>query len=410
MTPRPGTPAWLSAEYDRLMSFGADGDPGSYLDDRGRTDTRSSTFTWIAARMTHVHSLGAIRGRDAGRAYAQAALDKLRTDLHDDRHGGWHPAIRPDGTAEAGKSCYDHAFVMLAASSALTAGLEGAQQLLTESASVYLDKFWDASVGRPRDAWDSSFSTCEEYRGLNSTMHSVEALLAVADTVEISKTPAMSELGGGAEAWRERARTACEFVIDLARAHGNRLPEHFDASWSADLEYNSDKQDDPFKPYGATPGHGFEWARLLLHAEATGEPDDRTLAAAVALFDQARKAWGADGHDGFVYTTDWDDRPVVTRRMHWVAVEAINTAYALHERTGDSSYGDLYDEWWAYAADAFIDAENGSWHHELAPDGTPEATVWPGKPDLYHTVQATLLPVAGLKRSFARALRQTEGS
>ncbi|WP_147374245.1 AGE family epimerase/isomerase, partial [Gardnerella vaginalis] len=29
--------------------------------------------------------------------------------------------------------------------------------------------------------------------------------------------------------------------------------------WQADLEYNKDKKDDQFKPYGATPGHGIEW-------------------------------------------------------------------------------------------------------------------------------------------------------
>ena len=33
--------------------------------------------------------------------------------------------------------------------------------------------------------------------------------------------------------------------------------------WLPDLECNKEKPDDQFKPYGATPGHGLEWARLI---------------------------------------------------------------------------------------------------------------------------------------------------
>ena len=39
-----------------------------------------------------------------------------------------------------------------------------------------------------------------------------------------------------------------------------------------------------------------------------------------------------------------------------------------------------------------MDFENGSWHHELDPANRPAATTWPGTPDLYHAVQATLIP------------------
>ena len=39
--------------------------------------------------------------------------------------------------------------------------------------------------------------------------------------------------------------------------------------------------------------------------------------------------WAADGSDGFVYTTDWEGRPVVQERMHWVLTEAIATSTVL---------------------------------------------------------------------------------
>jgi mannose/cellobiose epimerase-like protein (N-acyl-D-glucosamine 2-epimerase family) len=190
-----------------------------------------------------------------------------------------------------------------------------------------------------------------------------------------------------------------------------RLPEHFGADWRPEPELNRDRPDDPFKPFGATPGHGLEWARLLLQVEATtsGSPDGQAdlVATAVRLFDRAvSDGWGADGADGFVYTTDWDGVPVVRTRMHWVVAEAIGAAAALHRRTGERRFATRYAAWWDYAEQYLVDRTGGSWWHELDADNRPSAAVWPGKPDLYHAVQATLIPRLPLHRSPARALRE----
>ncbi|MFC7574860.1 AGE family epimerase/isomerase [Klenkia terrae] len=50
-----------------------------------------------------------------------------------------------------------------------------------------------------------------------------------------------------------------------ARARDWRLPEHHDADWTALPEFNRDRPADPFRPYGVTVGHQFEWARLVAH-------------------------------------------------------------------------------------------------------------------------------------------------
>ena len=63
---------------------------------------------------------------------------------------------------------------------------------------------------------------------------------------------------------------AAALAARAAEANRWRLPEHFDADWNALLEFNADRPADPFKPYGATVGHGLEWARLFLHLEAAG--------------------------------------------------------------------------------------------------------------------------------------------
>jgi sulfoquinovose isomerase len=95
--------------------------------------------------------------------------------------------------------------------------------------------------------------------------------------------------------------------------------------------------------------------------------------------------------------------------MHWVVAEAIAAAAALHRRTGEEGYARHYAEWWAYAREHLLDRGRGSWHHELDASNRPQASVWPGKPDLYHAVQATLLPRMPLAPGLARAVALSGG-
>ncbi|QAY62784.1 AGE family epimerase/isomerase [Xylanimonas allomyrinae] len=398
----PSHRAWLDAETRRLLRFGAGaalaGGGAAYLDETGRPDAAHGVQTWITARTAHVYSLGHLLGVPGSAAVADAALAGLAGLLRDAVHGGWHHAVSASGEPDvaAGKSCYDHAFVMLAAASATVAGRPGARDLLSEATDVYLHRFWDDAAGRPVDAWDSAFTALDPYRGLNATMHSVEAMLAVADASPPDE----------AAAWRARAGRAAAFVVALADVHDARLPEHFGPDWSPDLDLNRDRPADPFKPYGATPGHGLEWARLLVHLDAVA-PDTRLTAAAVALFDRAvADGWAADGADGFVYTTDWSGAPVVRTRMHWVVAEAIAAASALFARTGEARFADWYATWWDYADRFLLDRERGSWVHELDQANRAASSVWPGKPDVYHALQATLIPRLPLAPTLARALRE----
>jgi len=53
-------------------------------------------------------------------------------------------------------------------------------------------------------------------------------------------------------------------------------------------------------------------------------------------------------------------------------------------------YEDWYRRWWDYAA-TYLVRQDGSWQHELDEENRPAGTVWPGRPDLYHSVHAVLL-------------------
>jgi mannose/cellobiose epimerase-like protein (N-acyl-D-glucosamine 2-epimerase family) len=156
-----------------------------------------------------------------------------------------------------------------------------------------------------------------------------------------------------------------------------------------------------------TIGHLIEWSRLALDVRAALGPaaPDWLLPDAAAMFDRAIElGWAVDGADGFVYTVDFAGRPVVRQRMHWVVAEALAAAAALHQVTGADRYATGYDRTWDYATRCLVDPDGGSWWHELDPTNRPSATVWPGKPDAYHVVQALLLPRLPLAPTIVPAL------
>ena len=391
----------LSRETKELLEFGrrfpAKIGGSTWLDSEGNPDLSHGIETWITSRMAHVYSLGAMCGFEGAEKLVDKALAGLTGPLHDDVNGGWHPEVSQEGKPVPGKICYAHAFVILAATSATLIGRPGAKELLDEALATYDKHFWDDQVGLAVDTWNTEFTELDPYRGLNANMHTVEAFLAVADVT-------------GREEYRVRAGRIIDHVIGWAKSNEWRIPEHFHADWSLDLECNHDKPDDQFKPYGATPGHGIEWARLITQWALSSFKDDEArkpyVDAAEHLFNRAvTDAWNRHGTVGLAYTTDWNGEPVVTDRMHWTLAEAVNTSATLAKVTGKQEYKDWYATFWAYIDRYVIDHEHGSWFHQLDKDNHVIGTVWPGKSDLYHATQATLIARLDPSVSIAPALK-----
>ena len=393
---------WLQGQCVRQLAFGRafphpDGG-AAWLDATGAPDLTMPTFTYATARMVHVYSLGALAGVPGCRSLAGRALDGLTGRLHDDEHGGWFASAGPGPELDGAKLAYAHAFVLLAASSATVAGLPGAREVLDDVDAVLEARFRDPARGLLVDRWDRAWSRCDPYRGVNANMHGVEAALAAFDATQDPRF--LAQAAGVAE----------QVVQVWAAAHDWRVPEHFDEGWQPRPDHHRDQPDHPFEPFGATIGHGLEWARLVvsLRAALGAAAPDWMLPAAESLFARAvQDGWHVDGVEGFVYTTDWQGAPVVRERMHWVVAEAICAAAALHEATGSTAYDALYHRWWDHAATYWVDSENGSWQHQLAPDLTPSQTVWAGRPDLYHSLHAVLLPRLPLHPGAALALTES---
>ena len=395
----PGTAPWRRAEASRLLNFGRgaelpDGGFG-WLGDDGAVDPAQPCPLYINARMTHVFALAHLQEVAGADSLAASGIAAFTSRYADRANGGWFAETDRSGqVTDSAKANYAHAHVLLAASSATAAGIPGAEAVLAAAAAAIERHFWSDAEGCAVESWNADFTVSEPYRGANSNMHSVEAYLAAGDVT-------------GDAVWHARAASIAARLIDSrARANAWRVPEHYDVRWRPLLDYNIDHPGDQFRPYGTTPGHSFEWARLLLDLEAAqAEPPAWLAEAATALFDTAvADAENRDGHPGLIYTVDENGQPVVSARLHWVACEAVLAADALHRRTGQPRFAAAASRWWDEINRYFIDRKRGGWWQELAPDLTPASSTWSGKPDVYHSYQALLFPSLPLSPAAAVAL------
>lgn len=332
---------------------------------------RIGVRTDVAARLAHVHSLGHLVGADGSAARADAALSSLRGLLADPDHGGWFAGRGPGEGVDGAKDAATHAAVVLGAATATLANRPGARSLLEEALSVLALRFWDPEAALLRAEWDRAWNAPGAYRGLAANMYGVEAMLAAYDAT-------------GDLQWLENSGAVVDRVVGWASANQWRLPEHFTPDWIPDRDYNVHDPQDPERPYGSVPGHGFVWARLLLGLEAAHGSTGRFTDIAIALFERAlADSWTGDG---FVATVDWTGKPLDTRTPVAARCAAITTAHQLARVTGDERYARRAQDWWPGDTDAWCS----------------------GPQDVHAAVQALLatdLPVAASFGAAARARR-----
>jgi mannose/cellobiose epimerase-like protein (N-acyl-D-glucosamine 2-epimerase family) len=370
------------------------------LDDDGNTLTPAAggseqELLLTVTRAVHSYAAGELLGVPGCAPVVDAGLEALLGRHRDREFGGYYTAVGRDGRVDPVKAAYGHAHVLLAASTALAAGHGNAQGLFDDVLAVIDAHFWDEQAGAARESFDRDWANPEPYRGQNSNMHLCEALLAAA---EVSRREDLAQRAG---------RIAQKLIDGFARANDWLLPEHYSADWEPELEYNSERLDDPFRPYGATVGHSLEWSRLVLGvAAATNDSDSWYLPAAEALFGRAvRDGWDPDG--GFYYTLGWDGRPANPDRYWWPVAEGIGASLYLARLTGKPLYERWYRCLWDYAAHYLIDGRRGGWYAELDPLNHRKVHPWFGKPDIYHSLQATLLPLLPSASSLAGAVHRS---
>ena len=388
---------FLLSEAHSLLNFasGSALESGGfgYLNSEGKVDPSKPLECYIQTRMIQVFGLSHLMGLTDGKKFVQHGVNSLNTLFRDKQNGGFYSSVDLDGNPlSEKKNAYDHVFVLLAATTAKEVGVDGAEELFAHIVEVIEKYFWDSNFEMMNNDWNQTFTEVDPYRGMNANMHAVEALTAAYEAT-------------GRIIFRDQAYEISKRAVEvLARQSQWMMPEHFDAKWNVEKDFNLDNPADPFRPYGVTLGHLFEWSRLILQLDHCMPEDKKgenwVIEGARGLYELGKTSgWSVDGGLGFVYTMDWQKTPVVTARMWWVAAEAVLAAFTLWEITGENQYLEDYYSWWQYIQDHVIDKEFGSWHHELNAAQEVTSGTWSGKPDVYHAFNACVMPLLPLKGS-----------
>ena len=360
----PGYPDFRSRQLlldhiQHTMAFyyprGIDTERGGFfhfLRDDGSILDRDSRHLVNSCRYVYTYAMAARRFSNPD--FLQAAhhgLAFLRTQ-HLEVNGGYAWLLDAQGPVECTRYCYGHMFVLLAYATALKAGIEKARPWLAETWVLLERYFWEPDKGLYLDERSADWAEIDPYRGQNANMHACEAMLAA------------FEVSGEAHYLERAYQLAKAVTVNLAKQAGDLVWEHYSADWGLDWDYNRDKPDDRFKPWGFQVGHQTEWAKLLLILERY-QPESWQLERAEVLFQAGmQKGWDNE-YGGLVYGFTPDGAWCNDDKYFWVQAESLAAAGLLASRTGNSEYWDWYVRLWRYAWDHFIDHHYGAWYHYM---------------------------------------------
>lgn len=316
-------------------------------------------------------------------------LRYLRAAHRDPATGGYAWTLRDGKVEDATNHCYGIAFVLLAYSCALGAGLDEVRGWMDETWRLLERHFWEPGAGLYRDEADPGWHF-SGYRGQNANMHMCEAMLAAFEA-------------SGEHRYLERALLLADHMTRRQAAKaGGLVWEHYDRDWQPDWDYNRDNPRHLFRPWGFQPGHQTEWAKLLLilgrHVEAAW-----LLPTARHLFDTAvARSWDAE-RGGLCYGFAPDGGICDDDKYFWVQAETLAAAALLAGRTGEDTYWQWYDRIWAYAWRHLVDHHHGGWYRILDADNRKYSDEKsPAGKTGYHPMGACY-EVLGMLRRRARA-------
>ena len=323
-------------------------------------------------------------------AAVEHGINYLRNSHLNTDTGGYAWQLNADGIVDATNHCYGLAFVVLAYSSAVKAGLTQYTEYIAQSYQLMERHFWCPDAGLYADEASADWRQLSDYRGQNANMHSCEALIAAYEATAESR-------------YLDRALTLADNICNrqAALAQG-KIWEHYDSNWQPDWQYNIDDPKNLFRPWGYQPGHFTEWAKLLLILDRY-RPTPWLLPRAKQLFDSALSLSWDSNNGGIFYGFAPDLSICDDDKYFWVQAESFAAAALLYERSETSSdrqkYLQYYQSIWQYSWQHMVDHQHGAWYRILdAENNHYDKYKSPaGKTD-YHTMGACYEVLALLKR------------
>ncbi len=388
--------SWLRQHTVNVLNFYypdcVDHRYGGYIaqlsDEDGHIYDGQAKHTVATCRFVYSFSLGAqIDGPDWCRSVAAHGLRFLMNDHWDDENGGFVRELSGRTVRNPNHRCYDHAFGLLAASTAAEAGIDGAEAAVERIYDVIDERFWEPEHNLCAIDASPDWSETDSYRGQNSNMHTCEAHLAAYEAT-------------GEARYLDRSYAIAEALgRELADETDGLIWEHYTEDWEHDFEYHRDESAHTFRPWGYQPGHLLEWSKLL--AQLARHRDEEWLVERAAhLFDAAVEYGWDDEHGGFIYTFDRDGEPLVLEKYYWPHTEGVGAAALLAEHTGEDRFWEWYDQIWAYAWRTLVNKKYGNWYFKRTRTGEPHDGI-DGTPEFkvgYHQVGACVTAMDVLNR------------
>lgn len=410
MNQQSGTPwrlssdhrTWLQERADELFAFfqarALNAKGGFHELDLDGHPVRANSTRGLhsTARMVHCFSIASLLGRERAGDLVDHGMRYLWERHRDGSHGGYYWALDDDGVRDESKQGYGHAFVLLAASSAKVAGHPDADRMIADVSEVIEARFWEEKWGAIAEEFETDWTPKPGYHGQNSNMHMTEALMAAFEATCDSSYLHKAE------------RIADLIVRRQAGEHEFRVAEHFDHRWGVDKSYSGHEM---FRPSGITPGHWAEWSRLLLQLYVLGGRTHGWMPeAARRLFSQTVDLGWDEVNGGLFYTLGWDNNPTRRNKLWWPMCEALGAAAFLCSHSSSDYHEAWYRRIWDVIDVNFIDRERGGWHEELTEDLRPSQTLFAGKGDIYHALQACLIPLYPASGSLTQVIASGEQS
>lgn len=380
-SPHPdfGHPDFLQQHIRSILDFyeprvmAADGgfyqcflDNGDCYEPSARQLVGSARYVFNYASAYRIHKTAHYRD------WAIHGLDYLNS-THRQTNGHYAWLIENNKVTDTRVMAYGHAFVLLAASSCVHAGILSAVQTLEHTWDFLEHQFWDEATCAYADETDASLTTLAPYRGQNANMHMCEAALgawkATADPQFLDRAELLAQRFTVDLA--EQATTRFHQDLDPAnrQATAGMIWEHYDRDWQVDKEFNIDKPNDRYKPWGFQPGHQLEWAKLLLILN-DARPNEQWLTRARQLFDKGYEFGWDNEFGGLVYSIAPDGQYCATEKYFWVHAEAFAAAWRLYKLTGEHRYLQAYTSIWQWAWKYLVDHKYGAWFRVVNRNGS----------------------------------------
>ncbi|MDE0211220.1 MAG: AGE family epimerase/isomerase [Boseongicola sp.] len=358
-------PEFLREHIGRIIRFYhptcMDAEFGGYINqlrDDGSVFDRKTKHLVGTCRFIYCFSLASmVHGSEVYRKAAEHGLDFLQ-ECHRRSDGGYAWVLSGRSVSDGTYHCYGHAFVLLAASGARKARVEGADEVLENTWALLEQRFWEQEAQLYVDEIRAGdWSAIDPYRGQNANMHMCEAMLAAYEAT-------------GELCYLDRAELLAKRIcVDLAEPADGLIWEHYHADWTHDWNYNLDDPRNLFRPYGYLPGHFTEWSKLLLILNRH-RPLDWLPEKAAFLFRKAMDASWVPSTGAINYAFAPDGKILDTDQYYWVFSETFAAAALLALETSDEEYWRWYDRVWTYSDKHFVDHRYGGWFRILDSAGS----------------------------------------